>query len=117
MIALELTEVKECMGKLLLSELFDPFYFIEGEIVTFGTFSLDGYLKKDFFDFFCCNLLKSCKSTNFSGFWLRTLFLRPAPLFHKRFAVGGGFDTEAAFSEYIFDLLEDFSVDCHSGTQ
>ena len=33
MIALTLTEVKECMGKLLLSELFDPFYFIEGEIV------------------------------------------------------------------------------------
>ena len=50
MIALELTEVKECMGKLLLSELFDPFYFIEGEIVTFGTFTLDGYLKKDFFE-------------------------------------------------------------------
>ena len=50
MIALTLTEVKECMGKLLLSELFDPFYFIEGEIVTFGKFSLDGYLNKEFFD-------------------------------------------------------------------
>ena len=46
MIALALTEVKECMAKLLLSETFDPFYFIEGEIVTFGTFTLDGYLKK-----------------------------------------------------------------------
>ena len=50
MIALALTEVKECMSKLLLSETFDPFYFIEGEIVTFGTFTLDGYLKKEFFD-------------------------------------------------------------------
>ena len=50
MIALALTEVKECMAKLLLSETFDPFYFIEGEIVTFGTFTLDGYLKKEFFD-------------------------------------------------------------------
>lgn len=50
MIALALTDVKECMGKLLLSETFDPFYFIEGEIVTFGTFTMDGYLKKDFFD-------------------------------------------------------------------
>ena len=50
MIALALTEVKECMAKLLLSEIFDPFYFIEGEIVTFGTFSLNGYLNKDFFD-------------------------------------------------------------------
>lgn len=50
MIALALTEVKECMGKLLLSETFDPFYFIEGEITTFGTFTMDGYLKKEFFD-------------------------------------------------------------------
>ena len=49
MIALALTEVKECMAKLLLSEIFDPFYFIEGEITTFGTFTLDGYLKKEFF--------------------------------------------------------------------
>ena len=50
MIALALTDVKECMGKLLLSETFDTFYFIEGEIVTFSTFTMDGYLKKDFFD-------------------------------------------------------------------
>lgn len=50
MIGLELTEVKECMAKLLLSEVFDPFYFIEGEITTFNTFSIDGYLKKEFFD-------------------------------------------------------------------
>ena len=50
MIALALTEVKECMAKLLLSETFDPFYFIEGEITTFATFTMDGYLKKEFFD-------------------------------------------------------------------
>ena len=50
MIALALTDVKECMGKLLLSETFDPFYFIEGEIVTFNTFTMDGYLKKDFYN-------------------------------------------------------------------
>ena len=50
MIALSLPDVKECMSKLLLSETFDPFYFIEGEIVTFNTFTLDGYLKKEFFD-------------------------------------------------------------------
>ena len=50
MIALALTDVKECMGKLLLSETFDPFYFIEGEIVTFNTFTMDGFLKKDFFE-------------------------------------------------------------------
>ncbi len=50
MIALALTDVKECMSKLLLSETFDPFYFIEGEIVTYSTFSIDGFLKKEFFD-------------------------------------------------------------------
>lgn len=50
MIALSLTEVKECMSKLLLSETFDSFLFIEGEIVTFNTFTMDGYLKKEFFE-------------------------------------------------------------------
>ena len=50
MIALVLPEVKECMSKLLLAETFDPFYFIEGEVVTFNTITLDGYLKKEFFE-------------------------------------------------------------------
>lgn len=50
MIALSLTEVKQCMSKLLLSETFDSFLFVEGEIMTFSTFSMDGYLKKDFFE-------------------------------------------------------------------
>lgn len=49
MIALSLTEVKECMSKLLLSETFDSFLFIEGEVTTFNTFSIDGYLHKEFF--------------------------------------------------------------------
>lgn len=49
MIALSLTEVKECMSKLLLSETFDSFLFIEGEVTTYCTFSVDGYLQKDFF--------------------------------------------------------------------
>ncbi|MEF9940907.1 MAG: DUF5721 family protein [Lachnospiraceae bacterium] len=50
MIALELTEVKECMAKLLLSDTFDPFLFIEGTITTFNTFTIDGYLHKEFFE-------------------------------------------------------------------
>ncbi len=50
MIAFSLPEIKECMSKLLMSEVFDPFYFIEGEITTFNTFTMDGYLKKDFFE-------------------------------------------------------------------
>lgn len=50
MIALELLDVKESMGKLLLSETFDPFLFVEGTITTFNTFTIDGYLKKEFLD-------------------------------------------------------------------
>ncbi len=50
MIALSLTEVKECMSKLLLSETFDPFLFVEGEIMTYATFSIDGYLNKEFYE-------------------------------------------------------------------
>lgn len=49
MILLEIKDVKECMSKLLLADAFDPFFFIEGEIVTYNTFKMDGYLKKEFF--------------------------------------------------------------------
>lgn len=49
MIALRLTSVKDCMKHLLLSETFDNFSFIEGEIITFNTFTIDGFLQKDFF--------------------------------------------------------------------
>ena len=50
MISLTLTNVKKFMSQLLMTETFDRFSFIEGEIVTFNTFKLDGYLQKDFFD-------------------------------------------------------------------
>ncbi|WP_461812255.1 DUF5721 family protein [Faecalimonas sp.] len=50
MVLLSISEVKEFMSKLLLSETFDSFLFIEGEIVTFNTFSINGRLQKDFFD-------------------------------------------------------------------
>ena len=50
MIAFSLTNTKEFMSCLLLSDTFDHFSFIEGEIVTFNTFQIDGYIQKDFFD-------------------------------------------------------------------
>lgn len=50
MISLKLTETKKFMSHLLLSGTFDHFSFIEGEIVTFATFRMDGYLQKNFFD-------------------------------------------------------------------
>lgn len=49
MISLHLTSVKDCMAHLLLSETFDSFLFIEGEIVTFNTFTIDGFIQKAFF--------------------------------------------------------------------
>lgn len=50
MISLALTDIKGFMSHLLLSETFDSFLFIEGEITTFNTFKIDGFLQKDFFD-------------------------------------------------------------------
>lgn len=50
MISLNLTDIKNFMAQLLLSETFDHFSFIEGEIVTFNTFKIDGFIQKDFFD-------------------------------------------------------------------
>lgn len=41
---------KSCMAHLLLKDTFDHFSFIEGQITTFNTFQIDGYLQKDFFD-------------------------------------------------------------------
>lgn len=49
MISLQITSVKTFMSHLLLSETFDRFQFIEGEIVTFNTFTIDGYTQKAFF--------------------------------------------------------------------
>ena len=41
---------KSCMAHLLLKDTFDSFSFIEGQITTFNTFQIDGYLQKEFFD-------------------------------------------------------------------
>ena len=50
MIPFSLTNTKEFMSHLLLSDTFDHFSFIEGEIVTFNTFKIDGFIQKEFFD-------------------------------------------------------------------
>lgn len=43
-------ETKTCMSHLLAHETFDHFSFIEGEIITFGKFTMSGFLQKSFFD-------------------------------------------------------------------
>lgn len=50
MTSLTLTNVKDFMSHLLLNTTFDHFIFVEGEITTFCTFRLDGFIQKDFFD-------------------------------------------------------------------
>lgn len=50
MIALKLKNTKNFMTHLLLSDTFDNFLFIEGEIVTFNTFTIDGYIQKGFYE-------------------------------------------------------------------
>lgn len=50
MIALRLKNTKNFMSHLLLSDTFDNFLFIEGEIVTFNTFTIDGFLQKAFYE-------------------------------------------------------------------
>lgn len=48
MISLTL-DTKHCMTELLLRETFDHFLFMEGEITTFNKFSIDGYIRKEFY--------------------------------------------------------------------
>ena len=43
---LKLTNVKACMSHLLLMDTFDSFLLIEGEIMTFNTFKIDGFIQK-----------------------------------------------------------------------
>lgn len=50
MVAIDFQHAKECMSHLLLSDTFDSFSFIEGEIVTSNTFTIDGYLQKKFYE-------------------------------------------------------------------
>lgn len=50
MIALNLLDVKECMEKLLISDSFHSFSFIEGEITSFISYKLDGFIQYDFYD-------------------------------------------------------------------
>lgn len=50
MLALNITDVKDFMNKLLIGSVFDHFWLNEATITTFNTFTVDGQLQKDFFD-------------------------------------------------------------------
>ena len=49
MLQIQVTSVKGFMSKLLASDYFDDFLCVEGEIVTFNTFSFDGFIQKNYY--------------------------------------------------------------------
>ena len=49
MIALQIQDIKNFMSKLLLSQTFDNFLLIEGSIITYNTFHIDGRVHKEFY--------------------------------------------------------------------
>lgn len=67
MLALKINDVKEFMNQLLIGETFDHFQLVEASITTFNTFSIDGTLKRDFFDTDTCDILDQSSITY--SFW------------------------------------------------
>lgn len=57
MLALNIIDVKELMNQLLIGTTFDQFEMVETAITTFNTFSIDGKLRRDFFDTDTCDIL------------------------------------------------------------
>ncbi len=49
MIALQITNVKNFMGKFLASEAFDSFLLEEASVSTYNTFLIDGHQNRDFY--------------------------------------------------------------------
>lgn len=49
MISVQITDVKDFMNKLLLKPVFDSFLVVEGSVITYNTFHIDGHLQPDFY--------------------------------------------------------------------
>ena len=49
MLALQITNIKEFMKKLLLQSAFDAFLVSEASVITFASFSIDGRLRPEFY--------------------------------------------------------------------
>lgn len=49
MIALQIKNVKNFMGKLLTSDMFDTFFLAEATITTYNTFMIDGHQNQEFY--------------------------------------------------------------------
>lgn len=50
MLILKINDVKNFMNQLLIGQTFDDFSLVEASITTFSCFTIDGTLRRDFFD-------------------------------------------------------------------
>lgn len=66
---------KASMAKLLLTDTFSDYTFMEGEVTTFNTFKIDGYLHPEFYDSDDMELIGS-KQTHSSWGQVREYFLQ-----------------------------------------
>ncbi len=57
MLALNIIDIKNLMNQLLIGNTFDSFEIAETVITTFNTFTIDGKLRRDFFDTDTCDSL------------------------------------------------------------
>lgn len=57
MLALKINDVKNFMTQLLIGNTFDLFPMSEASVTTFNTFSIDGWVNKEFFDTDTQNIL------------------------------------------------------------
>ncbi|MDO4275322.1 MAG: DUF5721 family protein [Eubacteriales bacterium] len=64
MLALNITDIKDFMNKLLIGEVFDPLWLTEAAVTTFNTFTIDGTLQRDFFDSDSCQVLDETSRTH-----------------------------------------------------
>ena len=49
MISFQIEDVKNFMNKLLLGGTFDAFHVVEGSVITYNTFHIDGHLHPDYY--------------------------------------------------------------------
>ena len=50
MLSIQVTDIKDCMSKLLSSDSFDRFYLVEASVQMGISYYLDGHLNHDFYD-------------------------------------------------------------------
>lgn len=133
MIAIQLPEVKNFMKHLLLSSTFDTFSFLEGDITTFNTFSINGHVHREFFleerdsdnnkipeyslwkniREFCFSIIKGQRTPLSFHF---TFSLTPEDIKHFLAEVSSTFSPEDVHGLYLNIRYENGRLTCITGT-